>query len=68
MVGGVEQGKAGYRMLRSPLSTGNQTTELASHYRTQMFVLGGREGPLSRLRDCWAGWAACLKQMAPRNA
>lgn len=67
MVGG-EQGEAGYRMLKSPLSTGNQTTELASHCRTQMFVLGGRESPLRRLSDRWAGWAACLKQTAPRNA
>lgn len=48
---GGEQGEAGYSMMKSPLSTGNQTTELVSHRRTHKFVLGGREGPLSRLRD-----------------
>lgn len=63
---GGEQGEAGYRMMKSPVSTGNQTTELVSHCRTHTFVLGGREGPLSRLRDEWAGWAACLIRMALR--
>lgn len=65
---GREQGEAGYRMMKALLSTGSQTTELVSHCRTSMFVLGGREGPLSRLRDWWTGWAACLIQMAPENA
>lgn len=30
-------------MLKSPPSTGNQTTGLAGHCRTQMFVLSGQD-------------------------
>ena len=53
---GGEQGKAGYILLKSPLSAGNQTTELPGHCRTQMFVLSGREGPEQALGE-WGGGA-----------
>lgn len=55
---GGEQGEAGYRTLKSPLYTGNQTAALASQsLQDTRFGPGGKQGPLSRLTAWPAGWA-----------